>query len=332
MYLIITIDTEGDNAWDRKGYENSTKNARFLPRFQNLCDKFGYKPTYLTSYEMAKDEFFIEFAADTLKRGVCEVGLHPHPWNSPPEYKLTCDDMALHPYLIEYPENIIREKIKIHTELLEARLGTKMYSHRAGRWLFNATYARILCDFGYKVDCSITPLVNWTEAARQGPDRIKIDVPDYSAFPSKPYFLNSEDISEAGSLPILELPMTIIPNYGKFLLLIYRALPKGLSQRIVRGVFGQPVSWFRPNKRNASDMIRVAKAKLENETKDNAEYIMFMLHSSEFMPGGSPQFETESQIEKLYDNITKTFEFLYNQGVTGATCFAFYNIYKGKRS
>jgi hypothetical protein len=138
MYLLITIDTEGDNAWSDHSAKPSARNARYLPRFQELCDRFGFKPTYLTSYEMAKDEFFGEFAADAIKKGTCEVGLHPHPWNSPPEYKLTSDDLANKPYMIEYPEAIIREKVKVLTDLLQERFGVKMVSHRAGRWAFIA--------------------------------------------------------------------------------------------------------------------------------------------------------------------------------------------------
>ena len=73
MKLLITIDTECDNGWDYR-QEITTENARFLPRFQALCDKFGYKCTYLTTYEMAQDKFYEEFASEVLKRGVGEVG------------------------------------------------------------------------------------------------------------------------------------------------------------------------------------------------------------------------------------------------------------------
>ena len=322
--LIITIDTEGDNAWARKGHGNSTKNAKFLPRFQELCNKYKFKPTYLTTYEMGKDEFFIEFASDALKRNTCEIGLHPHPWNQPPNYNLTDDDMRHLPYMIEYPEAIIREKVGILTELLEDTFQVKMRSHRAGRWLFNATYARVLCNLGYKVDCSVTPLVNTERPVGPGSSAAAVEFPDYSGFPSKPYFLSSEDIKNAGDLPILELPMTIIPRYSKNLLLIYESLPKK-CHRIMRGVFGQPASWFRPNRRNATDMIRVAQHCLTN----NFNYIMFMLHSSELMPGGSPTFRDELEVENLYENITRTFEYLCSKDVTGVTCFEYYNLFTG---
>ena len=323
MYLLITIDTEGDNAWARKGYENSTRNARFLPRFQELCDGFGYKPTYLTSYEMAKDEFFIEFATATLKRNGCEVGLHPHPWNSPPEHRVTSNDMVMLPYMIEYPEDVIREKVRIHTELLEDGIGSKAYSHRAGRWAFNATYARILCRFGYKVDCSVTPYVKGLLPDRADSERVKVELPDYSTFPAEPYFLDEQDISQPGDLPLLEIPMTIVPNYGKTLRSIYELLPGQLCRRLFRAVSGAPVKWFRPSRRRPADLLQVAKTKVE----EKAEYIMFMIHSSEFMPGCNPQFRNEQEIDRLFDNIHGAFQWLHQHGAKGATCIDFYNVF-----
>ena len=40
----------------------------------------------------------------------------------------------------------------------------------------------------------------------------------------------------------------------------------------------------------------------------NADYLMFMLHSSEFMPGGSPTFQTEEAVDRLYDTLKTIFE------------------------
>jgi len=55
--FIITIDTESDNQW----IENSkltSENANFIWRFQNLCEKYGFLPVYLTDYTMASDEYY----------------------------------------------------------------------------------------------------------------------------------------------------------------------------------------------------------------------------------------------------------------------------------
>ena len=60
--FLISIDTEGDNLWKwQVGDIVTTENAKYLPRFQSLCEKYGFKPTYLTNYEMAMDSFFIEY-------------------------------------------------------------------------------------------------------------------------------------------------------------------------------------------------------------------------------------------------------------------------------
>ena len=54
MYFIITVDTEADNQW-ADPVPKTTENIKFIPRFQALCDRFGFKPTYLCPYEMVKD-------------------------------------------------------------------------------------------------------------------------------------------------------------------------------------------------------------------------------------------------------------------------------------
>lgn len=155
--FLITIDVEGDNLWARNP-RMTCENARFLPRFQALCERFGQRPTYLTSYEMATSPAYVDFARDVLARKTGEVGMHLHAWNSPPIEPLTADDNAHHPYLIDYPDAVMRDKIAFITGLLEDTFGVKMISHRAGRWAMDGRYARLLVEFGYRVDCSVTPM------------------------------------------------------------------------------------------------------------------------------------------------------------------------------
>src|SRR6184192_4441689 len=89
--FIITIDTEGDNLWSQPRVI-TTHNARFLPRFQSLCERFGFRPVYLTNYEMAICDVFVEFGRDVIARRAGEIGMHLHAWNSPPLLPLTDDD------------------------------------------------------------------------------------------------------------------------------------------------------------------------------------------------------------------------------------------------
>ena len=58
-YFLISVDTEGDNQWD-PSKEVSTQNVEYIPRFQELCEKYGYKPVWLSNYEMVCDDKYVD--------------------------------------------------------------------------------------------------------------------------------------------------------------------------------------------------------------------------------------------------------------------------------
>jgi hypothetical protein len=304
--FLITLDTEGDNLWRNRSGKVTTRNVQFLPRFQSLCEKYNFKPTWLTNYEMASDPAYVEFGRNLLARGQGEIGMHLHAWYSPPEYALTDDDWRYQPYLIEFPENILRDKVAYMTDLLESAFQQKMTSHRAGRWAFDEVYARALIDNGYLVDCSVTPRVDWrnSSGAPQGKGGT-----DYSLFPDHAYYLDINDISRAGDSRLLELPMSIQYRYGAFT----NQLKKVWND--VRGKKrGPSVNWLRPVGGNVEQMRQV----VEQTLSQGNDYVEFMLHSSEFMPDGSPTFKNEADIERLYDDLEQLFSWLQSrtQGMT----------------
>ncbi len=296
--FLIAIDTEGDNIWARPR-EITTRNAAFLHRFQSLCEAHALTPTYLTNYEMVCSPVYQEFARDVLERRTAEIGMHLHAWNSPPIQPLTGDDYRYQPYLIEYPESSIRDKVGFLTRLLEDTFGVKMISHRAGRWSFNEVYARILVEQGYRVDCSVTPHVSWRWT--QG-DPAQTGGSDFSRFPEEAYRVDLGDISRAGESPLLEVPMTVMRASGPTRrigeLLPHRSLPSRVWNRLF-----PPRQWLQPNGRNLSHMLRI----LDRAVEERRRYVEFTLHSSEFMPGGSPTFSTTRSIEDLYRDLEQLF-------------------------
>jgi len=308
--FIITIDTEGDNLW-QKHDSISTENALYLPRFQALCEKYGFKPVYLTNYEMAIDARYVEFAKDVIRRDAGEIGMHLHAWYSPPDAPLTADDWRFKPYLIEYPEDIIRGKVDYMTKLLEDTFETKMLSHRAGRWAFNEYYASLLREYGYQVDCSVTPHVNW--ASSPGNPAGKGGT-DYRRFPQQAYFMDPNDISRAGKSTLLQVPMSIHLKHSAFM----NSVKQGYDA--LRGKKRSPsVNWLRPHGGNVEKMKRVAAQSLAQ----GHDYVEFMLHSSEFMPGGSPTFKDEQEIETLYRDLEQLFSWLSERTV-GLTLAEYY--------
>ncbi len=268
-YFIITIDTEGDNLWTwKEGTPLKTENVGYLQRFQNLCNKYGFIPTWLCNWEMVNDPRFVSFADENLSAGKCGIGMHLHAWNTPPYYELSRDDKSGLSYLTEYPEHIMREKIMTMTSIIMDKLGKRPVVHRAGRWGMNNAYFRALHEAGYIADCSITPYVNWGTSVGQTPDYAG---PDYAL--EKPVISTREGI--------LEIPVTTL-----------------WSEKEKR------TFWLRPNRRNLEEMLYL----IAEYTSSDCDYLMFMIHSSELMPGGSPTFQTEGGIEILYEHLEIIFK------------------------
>ena len=290
--FIITVDTEGDNEWSRPN-PILTRNAAYLPRFQALCEEFDFKPTWLTNYEMAMSPEFVRFGRDVIDRKTGEVGMHLHAWSSPPIKPLTQDDHATHPYLIEFSRDVMAQKVAFMTNLLQQQFGVKMVSHRAGRWAFNATYAQLLNEHGYLVDCSVTPHVSWRKTmgnpAGQGG-------PDYNGFPSHPYYLDLDRIDRPGASKLLEVPPTIVKSK------LVDTVPWVYKVRGIRRFARQyepPASWIFPNGTNLKPMLKCVRTALA----ERRSHIEFVIHSSELMTGGSPRFRTDESIERLYGDL-----------------------------
>jgi len=298
-YFIITIDTEGDNLWEYKQGETiHTRNARYIPRFQELCEKYNFKPVYLTNYEMANDEFFVDFAKKKLNKNKCEIGIHLHAWNSPPLYDLGYSGAGCgSPYLIEYPIPVMRQKFDALFNLLTEKLQCKPVSHRSGRWAMNQDYFDILIDYGIKIDCSVTPHISWKSSKG-----FSTGGSDYRHSAEEPYLIQHSSRADT----ITEIPVTI----RKFR---FFAANAGIASIAKSTLLGKTV-WLRPNGNNLSEMLLL----IDRIQKSESGYIMFMLHSSELMPAGSPLFRTVESIENLYHDIEIIFKKI-SKGFTGIT-------------
>lgn len=306
--FIITIDTEGDNLWEwHNGDMISTKNVNYLFRFQQLCEKYGFKPVYLSNYEMLDNDAYVEFIKDVCKRKCGELGMHLHAWNSPPNYDLISVRDS-QPYLIEYPMEIMEDKIRFITEYIQQRTGIRPISHRAGRWALNQDYIDLLIKYGYKVDCSVTPHIDWrncfgcTEGSAGSNYKNSMEVPHYIK-------------ANNGNETIFEVPVTIRVSTNR--IIRYCRKPIDVVKSLYH-IWGKHPYWVRPNGHNLGLMKYVIDQTV------NTDYVMFMLHSSEMMPGGSPYFKDEDSIERLYADIENLFSYVRELGFIGVTLRDYY--------
>lgn len=291
--FIITVDTEGDNLWRwKKGTPITTENAKYIPRFQELCEKFGFKPVYLTNYEMAQDDAWVQYIKPKAQQGLCEIGMHIHAWSSPPNYQLE-DSFGGNPYITEYPDEVIEEKIKYLTDFLKYRFEVQIISARSGRWATNNAYFDALKRNGYVVDCSLTPDIDWST----NPGATVKCGNDYRNV-KRSVFMHPSGI--------VEIPMTSKK---------VRHWAEGTVRHKVASIIKGDKLWLRPIKKSLHDLIFLS----ENVAKEKNGYLEFMLHSSEMMPDGSPYFKTKEDIEVLYDVLEQYFTWVSSKGYCGMT-------------
>jgi hypothetical protein len=245
--------------------------------------------------------------------------MHLHAWNSPPLLPLTDDDDRHHPYLIEYSEDQMREKVRVMTATLEDIFGLKMASHRAGRWGFDERYARILVEHGYLVDCSVTPHISWRGHAGAPSG---IGGPDFSQFPDAAYFLDLTDIRRPGDSDLLEVPVTVIlPQYASAVHAIQGLLRSSrFGARVANRMFPSLI-WLYPDRRNHKELLEI----LSSARQERRPYVELALHSSELMPGGSPRFPSPSSIESLYHSLEALFT-AAREGFGGQTLGEYYHV------
>lgn len=304
-YFIITVDTEGDNLWEyKKGQEVKTENALFIPRFQELCEKYGFKPVWLTNYEMVRDKRYVDYIKPKIKQDLCEVGIHIHAWNNPPLYDLN-GTYSSNPYLVEYPLDVMRAKFKITYELITERFEKAPVSHRAGRWVMNEVYFKILEEFGVLVDCSHTPFVSWKET----PGETVPSGNDYSKVNKTATYIGE----------VLEVPMSIRPTHFSM-----RGSWKHKAKVLLMG----EQIWLRPATSSLSEMISLVDM-IINE--DSSNYLEFMMHSSELMPGGSPYFKDEAEIEKLFIDVEEVFRYVSKKGFKGISLDEYRELTRGEK-
>lgn len=300
-YLIITIDTEEDNQWDKR-HCFTTENSKYLQRFHDLCKKYGFKPVYFTTYLMAKDDFFVNFAKRKIIENECEIGMHMHAWTTPPFHPI--DLCTNKPFITEYPIDFVEKKVKTITSCLEKQFLTKVISHRSGRWALDDAYLRILKKCGYMVDCSVTPYLNWSKSK----GGLNTPGTNYKKFHSD-VFCDS----------FIEMPVSIIKK--KIVLGGY-----GLIRNAKNLLFGKTM-WLRPT--NDVDCLRKMLAVIDNAGSDES-VLEFMIHSSELMPGCSPEFPDSASIERMYLNVERAFCYMAERGYIGVTANEYYSLLKNR--
>jgi len=288
MKLVVTIDTEEDQ-WGRYVVDGHTlNNISQITRLQDLFDEFAVIPTYLITYPVATDKTAVSILSEILQRERCEIGMHCHPWNTPPYGEAMTERNSM---LCNLPAELQKEKLtQLHGVIVES-FGSVPVSFRAGRWGYGQHAAASLHSLGYKVDTSVLPFVDWSR--QYGPN--------FSDSDPAPYRFHYDHILTAHpSGPMLEVPATIgfagltsssfekanrvhhiltRPPYNRLRAagMLHRC---GVLQKI----------WLSPENSTGNEMITLAKSMI----RKGAQVLNLFFHSPTLQPGLTPFVRNEA--------------------------------------
>jgi peptidoglycan/xylan/chitin deacetylase (PgdA/CDA1 family) len=302
--ICVGIDTEADDQWSAEGrHRLSVRNAERLPALQSLFDRFGVRPVYLVTWEMATSDSSASILRSLHAGGRCEIGAHLHPWSMPSG---PGSDPTAHTYPHNLPLEALERQLKDLTAAIETRLGVRPRSYRAGRNGLDHRSLPILERLGYLVDSSVDPLFN--ERRKGGMC--------FAGAAVVPYRPDPTDVRRPGTSQVLEVPISAatIPSLPKAAEALYVTMPplpyRGILRRLrLRG------AWLRPSYSDLPDMLRLA-SRLAN----NAGILNVAFHSSELLPGGSPYTPDEASVGRLLDDLARLLEHATQQlGAIGHT-------------
>ncbi len=286
MKLAITIDVEEEGLFRGK-YDSSNvsvTNVLQLRRLDSIFLEWQIRPTLLVTYPVVNNEKTINLLLELKEKWNAEIGAHLHPWNTPPIATLS------------HPEPVPSEFIP--SGLLQAKLGTLLtslskhgvepVSFRMGRFNMGPTMFSVLQETDIKVDSSIAPMQRYYGG------------PDHLIAPTDPYFPDPVDPRRPGSSKLLEVPLTTVPltrNLGRYL--------ESMNKSII------PASWISWAAMYLGTLsvqplgtgLNRMKIAVLLHSKRGGEVLTLFFHSSELMPGGSPELPTPEHVNRFFDQL-----------------------------
>ncbi len=307
MKLIVTIDTEEDN-WNRYSRnENSCKNIEQLLALQELFDSYRVVPTYLVTLPVVNNEKSQSILKRIITGGLCEIGMHCHPWNTPPFDEPFIKKNTM---LSNLPEKLILKKLSTLHFTIQEKFGVSPVSFRSGRYGFNEHVAQALEKINYRIDTSITPFE----------DQSQYLGPDFSGYSPWPYRFSSNNIFKPDTHgKLIEIPISTGFLQKNFF--FYNRLLKFLQKRSfitrfrVIGIMNalrllNKVS-LNPERFNEYEMIALAKV-LRSK---GVNVLNCTFHSTSLKAGLSPFTKTELDEQRIFNRIKAFLKFINDEGI-----------------
>lgn len=299
MELVVTIDAEEDQ-WSPSTRISSVTNVQEVRSLEPLFASHGVIPTYLLTYPVAQDERASSLLRDVLETGRCEIGMHCHPWNTPPYREPITRYNSM---LCNLPSSLQWEKLQRLHELLVRRFGRPPLAFRSGRWGFGRETAGMLTRLGCRVDTSVTPYTSW--AASGGPD--------FSSYSPHPFAFTADRLGQNSASDMLEIPVTIGYLGGGSFTRCHqwrKVLSKPLFRRLrLAGMLSNAglirSVWLSPERETPARLIRL----LRQAQREGCELVNLFFHTSSLKVGCTPFVRTSQEKQRFLRSLISVLEY-----------------------
>jgi hypothetical protein len=291
----VSLDTEEDN-WHRSRHDVTVENICELRRLARFFERLGVRPTYFTTYQVARAPRAADVLREICDGGRGEIAAHLHPWNTPPLLEAFVPRNSM---LNNLPADLQLAKLRGLTAALEETFDLTPRAFRAGRYGLGRDTVGALVSCGYRVDSSVSPFIN-LQAFDDGPTFVGAPIVPYRLAPGGDVRQPAPD----GSL--LEIPL----SYG------FSRGPFGFWDHAHRFFEAAPFRWLHftgvaartglvkrivlcPELASVADMLTLSRRLLEHGVR----YLQLSWHSPSLKPGLSPFAATAADVERLYASV-----------------------------
>ena len=295
--FLLTVETEGEFDWAKR-FERGERGLSHVPRlakFQVFCENEGVAPVYLVDWAIARSTEAGEILRGPLAAGKAEIGVHLHPWITPP---FDQEPSRHEVYAGMLPPELERAKFRGLRDAIEKNFQAAPQIYRAGRYGAGPNTAGILAESGIAIDTSVRAKFDY--GAGGGPD--------YRRHPLAPYWLDDEHT-------LLELPLTtvfwgMLRRQGDSLYPKLRRMPN-LRALLARLSLLERIP-LTPEGIGVEEAIRAIDIALD----DGLPLLVFSFHSPSLRPGHTPWVRNEADLDDFYDWWRRIFAYLELRAVT----------------
>ncbi len=278
--LQVVIDTEADFDWN-KGVQTDfgqTSSIVGLQESFGIFQRHGVLPTLVVDHPVATQPLSARIVREFAAEG-CEVGVHLHPWTTPPIVEIKDNWHSFSGNLGRWLEGA---KLANLTRQVADLTGRQPRIFKAGRYGLSPNTADTLEEMGFDIDLSICP---WYDYAGLGG-------PDFTRFTSRPgWFGRSRRLL---SLPTTAAPIGWLAPWADS---VARAAQSPLGRRLrLRQIAGrlhafQPLR-LSPEGCGLADMRRVAR----QLHRSGLRVFTLSLHSPTLQVGNTPYVRSNEEL------------------------------------